>query len=62
MSDRFLGQRIYIKFWVKLGENSSDIYALLSKAYVGKCMKHSNVFECYKQFKFGSHFEITNED
>jgi len=30
MSDRFLDQRINIKFCVKLGKNASDTYSMLS--------------------------------
>jgi len=39
MSDRFLEQRIDIKFCVKLGKNASDTCAMLSKAYGGEAVK-----------------------
>jgi len=45
-SDRFLEQRINIKFWVKLGRNANDTLAILSEA-----MRKSSVFECHKRFE-----------
>jgi hypothetical protein len=53
MSNRFLEQRINIKFCVKLGKNASDTCAVLSKAFGGEAMKKSSVFECHKRFKNG---------
>jgi hypothetical protein len=41
MSDRFLEQRINIKFSVKFGKNASDTCAMLSAAYEGEDMKNS---------------------
>jgi hypothetical protein len=61
MSDRFLEQRIDIKFCVKLGKNASDTCAMLSDAYGGEAMKMSSVSESYKRFKQSSHVETTNE-
>jgi hypothetical protein len=53
MSDGFLGQRINIKFRMKLGKNASDICAFLSEAYRGETMNTSSVSECRKLFKEG---------
>jgi hypothetical protein len=61
MSDRFLDQRINIKFCVKLGKNASDTCAMLSDAYGGEAMKKLSVFGLHKRFKESSHIEITNE-
>jgi hypothetical protein len=38
-----LQQRIYLKFYVKLGNNASDTCAMLSEAYEGEAMKMSGV-------------------
>jgi hypothetical protein len=62
MSDRFLEQRINIKFCVKLGNNASDTCALLFETYGGEAMKKSDVFEWHRRFKEGPHVEIANED
>jgi hypothetical protein len=51
MSDRFLEQRINIKFCVKLGKNASDICAVLSEAFRGEAMKKSGASEWHKGFK-----------
>jgi hypothetical protein len=45
MSDRFLDQRINIKFCMKLGKSARDTCAMLSEAYGGEAMINSNVFE-----------------
>jgi hypothetical protein len=42
-SDRFLEQRINVKFCAKVGKNASDTCAVLSEDYVGEAMK-SHVF------------------
>jgi hypothetical protein len=39
LSHWFLQPQINIKFWVKLGKNTSDTCAVLSKAYGGEAMK-----------------------
>jgi hypothetical protein len=61
MSNRFLEQRINIKFCVKLGKNTSDTFALLSEADGGEAMKMSCAFEWHKWFKKSSHVEITSQ-
>jgi len=53
MSDRFLEQRINIKFCVKLQKNASDTCAMLSEAYGGDAMRKSNVFVWHELFKEG---------
>jgi hypothetical protein len=45
MSDRFLEQRINIKFCVNLEKNGTDTCATLSKAYGREAMKKPSVFE-----------------
>jgi hypothetical protein len=45
MSDRFLEQRLNIKFGVKLGKNANDTCTVLAEAYGGEVMKKSNVFQ-----------------
>jgi hypothetical protein len=57
MSDRFLEQRINIKFCVKLENNASDTFEMLSVAYRGEV-----AFEGHKCFKESSHIVITNAD
>jgi hypothetical protein len=39
MSDRFLEQRIYTKFYVKLGNNASDNSAMLLETYWREAME-----------------------
>jgi hypothetical protein len=39
MRDRFLEQRINVKFYVKLGKYASDACAMLSDAYGGEAVK-----------------------
>jgi len=53
MSDRFLEQRINIKFCVKLGRNASDTCEMLFEACWGEGMKKSRVFEWHKRIKEG---------
>jgi hypothetical protein len=51
MSDRFLEQRINIKFCVKLGKNASDICTILSEDYGGDAIKKSSVSEWHRRSK-----------
>jgi hypothetical protein len=51
MSDRYLQQRIDIKFCVKLGRNGSEICAMRYEAYGEESTKKSSVSESYKRFK-----------
>jgi hypothetical protein len=62
MRDRFIEQRINIKFCVKLGKNANDACALLSEAYGSEAMKMSSVSEWHRRFKVSSsRVEMTNE-
>jgi hypothetical protein len=60
MNDRFLEQRINIKFCVNLGKNASKTCTVLSGAYWGEAMKRPNVSEWQKRFKVSPSFETTN--
>jgi len=51
MSDQFLEQWNDINFYVKLGKNTSDTFAMLSEAYAGEARRKSHVFEWHKWFK-----------
>jgi hypothetical protein len=53
MSDRFLEQRINIKFCVKLGKNASSTCAMLSETCEGQAMRKSSVSGRQKRFKEG---------
>jgi hypothetical protein len=53
MSDRFLEQRINIKFCAKLSKSASKTLHMLTEAYGADAKKKSSVFECYKRFKEG---------
>ena len=53
MSDKNLGQRIYIKFCVKIGKSASETLALLTVAYGEYAMKKLSVFEWHRRFKEG---------
>jgi hypothetical protein len=53
MSDRFLEQRINIKFCAKLGKRASDTCVKLSEAYGRDAMEKSSVFEWHKRFEEG---------
>jgi hypothetical protein len=48
--DLFLEKRIIIKFYVKLGKNTSDSYSMFFEAY-GEAMKKSSVSEWHKWFR-----------
>jgi hypothetical protein len=53
MSDRFVEQRINIKFCTDLEKNASDNCAVLFEDYGGEAMKNSSVFEWYNRVKEG---------
>jgi hypothetical protein len=48
MSNRFLEQRINLRFFVKLGKNASDTCAMLSEVCGGEAVK-PNCINCSKR-------------
>jgi hypothetical protein len=58
-NDRFLEQRMNIKFYVKLRRNESHACPILSEAYGGEAMINSSVVERHKRPK---NSRISNED
>jgi hypothetical protein len=54
MSDRFLEQRVNIKFCVKLAKSASNTCVMLSEAYGGEATKKSRVFEWHNWFEEGN--------
>lgn len=53
MSDRYLEQRISIKFCVKLNKSASETHHLLKEAYGDEVMSRARVFNWHKRFKEG---------
>ncbi|XP_045673820.1 LOW QUALITY PROTEIN: protein GVQW3 [Phyllostomus hastatus] len=53
MSDRYLEQRISIKFCVKLNKSASETHHLLKEAYGNEVMSRARVFDWHKRFKEG---------
>lgn len=53
MSDRYLEQRISIKFCVKLHKSASETHHLLKEAYGKEVMSRARVFDWHKRFKEG---------
>ncbi|EHH23262.1 hypothetical protein EGK_06697 [Macaca mulatta] len=53
MSDRYLEQRISIKFCVKLNKSASETHHLLKEAYGEEVMSRARVFDWHKRFKEG---------
>ncbi|XP_037696666.1 protein GVQW3 isoform X1 [Choloepus didactylus] len=53
MSDRYLEQRISIKFCVKLNKSASETHHLLKEAYGDEVMSRARVFDWHKRFKQG---------
>ena len=46
-------QCISVKFCVKLGKFTTEMYDLLKKVFGDECLSHSQVFEWFKRFKEG---------
>jgi len=46
-------QCVNVKFCVKLGKSTTEMYNLLMKVYGDKCLYHTQVFEWLKTFKDG---------
>lgn len=53
MSDRYLEQRISIKFCVKLNKSASETHHLLKEAYGDEVMSRARIFDWHKRFKEG---------
>ncbi|XP_022449568.1 protein GVQW3 isoform X1 [Delphinapterus leucas] len=53
MSDRYIEQRISIKFCVKLNKSASETHHLLKEAYGDEVMSRARVFDWHKRFKEG---------
>lgn len=53
MSDRYLEQRISIKFCVQLSKSASETHHLLKEAYGDEVMSRARVFDWHKRFKEG---------
>jgi hypothetical protein len=47
MSERFLEQRINMKFCVKLGKNASDTGAVFSEGYGGEAVRKLSFFSFF---------------
>ena len=46
-----LEERYAIKFCIKLGKNTTEMYGMLQTAFGASCMNQSSVFEWHKRFK-----------
>ena len=46
-----LEERYAIKFWFKLGKNTTEMYGMLQIAFRPTCMNQASVFEWHKRFK-----------
>ena len=46
-------QRANVKFCVKLGKSTTEMYDLLKKVYGDECLSRTQVFEWFKRFKEG---------
>jgi len=55
-----IGQRVNLKFLVKLGKNTTEAHAMLKEVYGSECLSHTQVFEWFKRFKEGR--ETTEDD
>lgn len=53
MSDRYLEQRMSIKYCVKLNKSASETHYLLKEAYGNEVMSRARVFDWHKRFKEG---------
>ena len=51
--DDTLEEQYAIKFYFKLGKNSTETYAMLQTAFRPSCMNRAAVFEWHKRFKEG---------
>lgn len=53
MSDRYLEQRVSIKFCVRLNKSASETHHLLQQAYGDEVMSGARVFDWHGRFKEG---------
>lgn len=53
MSDRYLEQRIHVKFCVKLNKSASETLEMLQVVYGEEVMSRARVFDWHKRFKEG---------
>jgi len=44
-------QHVNVKFCVKCGKSTTEMYDLLKKVYGDECLSHTQVFEWFKRFK-----------
>jgi len=44
---------VNVKFYVKLGKSSTEMYDLLKKVYGDECLSRTQVFEWFNRFKEG---------
>jgi hypothetical protein len=44
-------QRINVKFFVRIGKSTTEMYNWLKKVYGDECLSHTEVFEWFKRFK-----------
>lgn len=51
--DKFIEQRLYIKFCFKNGISCGDAVNMLKKCYGDETMTASNIYKCYSLFKDG---------
>jgi hypothetical protein len=51
MSDKNLGKRIKVKYWVKIGRSASETVALLTLAYIEYVVKKLSVLNGEKLWK-----------
>jgi hypothetical protein len=56
MSDKYLEQRINIRFCVKIGKSASETFALLTLAYGEYVMKNWSVTEWHRGSRRGENF------
>jgi hypothetical protein len=46
-------RRINVKFFVRIGKSTTEMYDWLKQVYGDECLSHTEVFEWFKRFKEG---------